>query len=68
MRLNMKQYSCGGCGGTAFELYTNSDETFPEGIIVECKSCGSTSEINIAKPTMEVSFGDDNSKGCICFL
>ena len=65
MQLNMKQYRCGKCGGDTFMLYTNSDKTFPESMIVECEVCGSTSGISVTKPTMELSFGDENSKGWI---
>ena len=65
MITNAKQYKCGGCGNDTYYIYGKEDND--QQIFSECKECGSVSIIEISKPKLIISWGE-NSHGLMTFF
>lgn len=66
MEEGMRKLSCGNCGHDQFEVYSKG-EHHVDRLVVECKSCSSTTVLTVTRPKIEMRFGE-RSDGIMCHL
>jgi len=66
---NTKKLSCGGCGYSAFKIYTNvTDTSFMEVIYIQCMQCSSITVLRPEQPRIMLDHNRSEGEGTLCYM